>query len=255
MEETALEFGRLYKKDGEWRFQAAGQGYKAGLQSFIEKYHVETKQEEKKVEPKVESPVITQIESFKEKVTLAKNDSALVKKSSLITASLEWKGKGDLDLYCFYITAKDEIGKVYYRNLGESRIYPHIALNGDSKVPGCEILNIAKPNILKYALIAAYSAVLNGVGSFTSYKPKAVVTDNQGHTVVVPLLEKNDYSYWVAIALIDFTQPSKVVIKHVETYSGMKKFLGLIPVGEERSPVLSKDGIFKMDVGPIEFKT
>ncbi|MDB9511272.1 TerD family protein [Kamptonema animale CS-326] len=36
--ETAIEFGRLYKKDGEWRFQAVGQGYNAGLQSFVDKY-------------------------------------------------------------------------------------------------------------------------------------------------------------------------------------------------------------------------
>jgi uncharacterized protein YjbI with pentapeptide repeats/stress response protein SCP2 len=40
--ETALEFGRLYKKDGEWRFQAVGQGYNAGLQSFVDKYHLES---------------------------------------------------------------------------------------------------------------------------------------------------------------------------------------------------------------------
>jgi stress response protein SCP2 len=39
--ETALEFGRLYKKSGEWRFQAVGQGYKSGLRSFVEKYYVE----------------------------------------------------------------------------------------------------------------------------------------------------------------------------------------------------------------------
>lgn len=58
-QETALEFGRLYKKDGEWRFQAVGQGYNAGLQTFVDKYHVETKQEEKKEEPKVENPLIT----------------------------------------------------------------------------------------------------------------------------------------------------------------------------------------------------
>lgn len=44
-EETALEFGRLYKKDGEWRFQAAGQGYKAGLQSFVDKYCVASQEE------------------------------------------------------------------------------------------------------------------------------------------------------------------------------------------------------------------
>jgi tellurium resistance protein TerD len=37
--ETALEFGRLYKKDGEWRFQAVGQGYNAGLQGFVDRYY------------------------------------------------------------------------------------------------------------------------------------------------------------------------------------------------------------------------
>lgn len=36
--ETALEFGRLYKKNGDWRFQAVGQGYNSGLQSFVDKY-------------------------------------------------------------------------------------------------------------------------------------------------------------------------------------------------------------------------
>ncbi|MEG3976777.1 pentapeptide repeat-containing protein [Microcoleus sp. herbarium8] len=40
-QETALEFGRLYRKNGEWRFHAVGQGYNAGLQSFVDKYHVE----------------------------------------------------------------------------------------------------------------------------------------------------------------------------------------------------------------------
>jgi len=40
-QETALEFGRLYRKNGEWRFQAVGQGYNAGLQSFVDRYHVE----------------------------------------------------------------------------------------------------------------------------------------------------------------------------------------------------------------------
>ncbi|MDE5097391.1 MAG: TerD family protein [Trichodesmium sp. St16_bin4-tuft] len=36
--ETALEFGRLYRKDNDWRFQAVGQGYNSGLQGFIDKY-------------------------------------------------------------------------------------------------------------------------------------------------------------------------------------------------------------------------
>ncbi|MBW4671942.1 MAG: TerD family protein [Cyanomargarita calcarea GSE-NOS-MK-12-04C] len=36
--ETAIEFGKLYRKDGEWRFQAVGAGYKSGLQSFVDRY-------------------------------------------------------------------------------------------------------------------------------------------------------------------------------------------------------------------------
>lgn len=36
--ETAVEFGRLYKKNGEWKFEAMGIGYKGGLQYFVDKY-------------------------------------------------------------------------------------------------------------------------------------------------------------------------------------------------------------------------
>jgi len=36
--ETAVEFGRLYKKNNEWKFEAMGVGYKGGLQSFVDKY-------------------------------------------------------------------------------------------------------------------------------------------------------------------------------------------------------------------------
>jgi tellurium resistance protein TerD len=36
--ETALEFGRLYRKNGSWRFQAVGTGYNFGLQAFVDKY-------------------------------------------------------------------------------------------------------------------------------------------------------------------------------------------------------------------------
>ena len=36
--ETAVEFGRLYKKDNEWKFEAMGVGYKGGLEYFLSKY-------------------------------------------------------------------------------------------------------------------------------------------------------------------------------------------------------------------------
>lgn len=36
--ETAVEFGRLYKRNGEWKFEAIGNGYKGGLGYFVNKY-------------------------------------------------------------------------------------------------------------------------------------------------------------------------------------------------------------------------
>lgn len=36
--ETAVEFGRLYRRNGEWKFEAIGNGYKGGLEHFVNKY-------------------------------------------------------------------------------------------------------------------------------------------------------------------------------------------------------------------------
>lgn len=37
--ETGIEFGRLYKKGGSWKFEASGIGYRADLGFFLEKYY------------------------------------------------------------------------------------------------------------------------------------------------------------------------------------------------------------------------
>ncbi len=36
--ETAVEFGRLYKRNGEWKFEAVGVGQKGGLADYLQKY-------------------------------------------------------------------------------------------------------------------------------------------------------------------------------------------------------------------------
>lgn len=37
--ETAVEFGRIYKRSGEWKFEAVGMGMKGGLQDYLNKYN------------------------------------------------------------------------------------------------------------------------------------------------------------------------------------------------------------------------
>jgi tellurium resistance protein TerD len=36
--ETAIEFGRLYRRSGQWKFEASGVGYKEDLAFFLSKY-------------------------------------------------------------------------------------------------------------------------------------------------------------------------------------------------------------------------
>ena len=36
--ETAVEFGRLYRRGSEWKFEAMGNGFKGGLQYLVNKY-------------------------------------------------------------------------------------------------------------------------------------------------------------------------------------------------------------------------
>lgn len=37
--ETGVEFGRLYRRDGKWKFEASGIGYKEDLAFFLSKYY------------------------------------------------------------------------------------------------------------------------------------------------------------------------------------------------------------------------
>jgi tellurium resistance protein TerD len=37
--ETAIEFGRLYKRDNKWKFEASGLGYREELSFFVSKYY------------------------------------------------------------------------------------------------------------------------------------------------------------------------------------------------------------------------
>ena len=36
--ETAVEFGRIYRREGKWKFEAVGVGMKGGLQDYLNKY-------------------------------------------------------------------------------------------------------------------------------------------------------------------------------------------------------------------------
>lgn len=293
MKEKSLILGELYIHNDNWKFRALGMGFKGGLSPLATRYGVEVdneKQEKKVIDEKTttmpdQSVNVSRTESKKinlitSTVNLKKSGEKTtinLSKGSRVKAKLIWKTKSDLDLYCFYVNKDDKENKIYYKNMGSLDQSPYIKLLGDSKNAGEEIIEIARPENVKYALLAAYSALSNGIGSFYSYKAKIIVSDSDNQEVISHLSHKDPYSYWVAFAIIDFTVPGKLSIKNVETYSNKKtfanKFLertgekpssifhtpsksvnGVNSYDPEKSPYLFKDGSFMMSVGVREFK-
>jgi stress response protein SCP2 len=264
--ETAIVIGELYRYNTEWKFNAVSSGYFGGLAALCSDYGVKVEESSAtpvptptplptqhkpapSTEPSIQTPNMEKKHEAPVqpiRVELKKKESVNIRKSTMITARLEWKTNKDLDLYCFYVTNSGELGKIYYKNLGNRNVAPYIELDGDSKTHGCETIRIYKPEQLKFILFAAYSAYENGTGSFYSMKAKAIVDNHMGDVVIAPLLESNNLSYWVAIARIDFQSSSQMKVEHVEKYSKSNS---------ENSPLLYADGAFMMDVGPIEFKS
>jgi stress response protein SCP2 len=296
MNETSLILAELYRHKGLWKFKAIGQGYAGGLGPIAIGYGVDVNDEPNP--PQVNTPPSAKVSAAKQdlpkpvsaikssapvsikKVDLSKSGekaSISLEKGKKLSAKLKWDTKADLDLYCFYVDKNDQEDKIYYKRLGDLSQPPFMKLLGDSQIAGEEVLEISQPDNIKYALICAYSAVSNGVGSFHSYKARVQVTDNNKQTVTSHLNHDDPTSYWVALALIDFQEAGKVTIKNVETYSNKKTFetqfkertgeapakLFKAPKGNvngvnkyhaERSPHLFKDGTFMMSAGVIEFK-
>lgn len=258
-QETALVAGELYLHNGEWKFSAIGSGFFGGLTDLCKNYGlevVEADHSEMENSPSTsnESPAKSEVavtSSMEKKVfplniELKKEETVAIQKSPTVVAQLKWNNPDkDLDFYCFYITKDNKVGKVYYKNLGSNKTSPYIVLDGDSKNGGTETITIHRTENIKYVLFAAYSAFTNGTGSFNSMKANAIVSNDSGQKVIANLLKKNDYSYWVAIAHIDFTDENQMKVSHVENYSNNHS---------ENSPLLYLDGTFLMDKGPVEFK-
>ncbi len=169
----------------------------------------------------------------------------IIDRAAPIQTTLKWTSREDLDLYCFYVTVDDKTGKVYHNHMGDLKTPPHIYLDRDSRKKGTETVTIADPNALKYVLAAAYREFESGAGSFASSEARAVISNAKGQTVEICLQQKNEYAYWVALALIDFTDPMGVRISKSETYA---------EADVEQAPVLNTDGTFKMGAGAVEFK-
>lgn len=130
---------------------------------------------------------------------------------------------------------------IEYGHLGSLQRPPFIEHGGDAlKAGSSEVIRIARPPEHDCVLLAVYQARGNGAGSLWRFEAKVTITDNQGTHIVVPLHDRNENRYWVAVALVDFTNPNGYQIRQVEEYSQEHS---------ERRPLLRPDGTFLMDQG------
>ncbi len=260
-QETAVVIGELYRHNGEWKFNAVGSGFFGGLTALCENFGIQvdneaTQQEVPVPNSSVEEPPVpvppAQLQQTdasqtgSSSVLLKKGQSIQVQKSSLMTATLEWiNKKKELDFYCFYVLQTGEVGKVNARHLGSSSSAPYITLDIDRKTAGERQVVIHQPSKLKYVLFASYKPLSSGAYGYKKIKAKVVLDNQMGEQITASLYENNRYSYWAAIARIDFTKTNGLIITQVERYSRP---------GSEKTPVLYEDGSFQMDKGSIEFK-
>ena len=255
--EQAIIACEVYRRNGVFKVRAVGQGFDGGLAPLATHFGVDVEGTTEPVAPappKVDAkPADPPSAVSLTKVTLAKSEKvSLRKETGAIRAKLLWagrrKGEGDLDLYCFYVLKDGSCGKVYWKDLGRSHGLPFVTHSGDSKRAGEEEVVLHRPAELRYVLFAAYSAVSNGVGSFASFRPRMVLSGQDGSEVTVPLLNPVATSYWVAITKLDIDR--SIVVEHVETYGKS----GRAFVAAERSPRLHADGSWDVSKGRIEFK-
>lgn len=75
-----------------------------------------------------------------------------MQKGKKITVTLSWTGRGDLDLYAFYVLKNGTTGKVYYRDKGSAQAVPYITLSGDSRKAGKETAIIHLPEALAHVV-------------------------------------------------------------------------------------------------------
>lgn len=227
-DEKALMFCEVYKKDGQWRYNAFGQGFNAGLAAVLEHYGSSAAESAPVVEtPKVEAakPVsLSKISLTKNsppaKISLAKD----VASNATIEVSTMWydngdgnSGNDDLDLRVGLLMPDGRMTMIHGGgDAGSLTGKPFIQHGGDVRVVqgsvGIEKVNV-NPNISnnfggKVAIVfSVYSAVGNGAVSVASLKPKMEIkTKESVVTCEFNTSVDNDpsiYTYVIGIIEID----------------------------------------------------
>ncbi len=221
--EAAMIFGELYRRGGEWKFRAVGQGFAGGLAPLAQSFGIDVGEAAVAAVPPAPPPPPPPPPVDLTKVTLDKPGQAvsLEKRGGgfgEIIVNLNWSrgrkgffGGGsaiDLDLGCLWELADGRAGVVQAlgRGFGDYDDAPYIALSGDDRTGDDaqgETLRINGARWSEIARILVFANIYDGVPNWRQTDGVVLVTMPDQPPVEVRMSEGRDDRRLCGVMLIE----------------------------------------------------
>ncbi|HEX8442011.1 MAG TPA: TerD family protein [Allosphingosinicella sp.] len=223
--EAAMTFGELYRRNGQWKFRAVGQGFNGGLGPLARSFGIDVADQPAAAPaPKPAAPPPAAAPVRLTKVTLEKRGQtvSLEKKGASfgeIVVNLNWsRGKRggffgggtaiDLDLGCLFELADSRKGVVQALGnvFGSFEQPPFIALSGDDRtgdVAAGETLRINGARWSELRRIAIFANIYSGVPNWQQTDGVVLVTMPDQPPIEVRMTEGRNDQRLCGIVLIE----------------------------------------------------
>lgn len=221
--EKALMLLEIYRKNGEWRVCATGQGFNGGLDALVKHFGGIVTEPVLAEVPLVKNKDTTSNGLIQKVVLKKQGDSAKISLTkneiSNVHVKLSWTKAVDLDLHVFYKTKKGLTGHIYFGQKGHLKKEPYIVLDKDSGVGNTagnneENLRIGNMSHFSTLIIATnifrFIGFLNNGDNFAKYDGKVTLKTDSGESIEVPLISE-EKGLWCIIAKIDNTGDAPLV--------------------------------------------
>lgn len=222
--ETAMTFGELYRRNGQWKFRAVGQGFAGGLAPLARSFGIDVAEDAPAAPPPAPPPSPPPSPPVNlSKVTLEKRGQtvSLEKRGASfgeITVNLNWSrgrkgffGGGsaiDLDLGCLFELADGRKGVVQALGnvFGSFAQAPYIALSGDDRtgdVSQGETLRINGAHWNDIRRVAIFANIYDGVPNWQQTDGVVLVTMPDQPPIEVRMTEGRDDRRLCGVVLIE----------------------------------------------------
>ena len=248
--EAAMTFGELYRRNGQWKFRAVGQGFAGGLAPLARSFGIDVADEPAASPPAPPPPPPTPAPPLPpaapvrlSKVTLDKPGQtvSLEKKGSSfgeIVVNLNWsRGKRgflgggsaiDLDLGCLLEMRGGQKGVVQAlgNSFGDYHGPPYIELSGDDRtgdVAAGETLRINGAFFNEIRRIAIFANIYDGVPNWQQTDGVVLVTMPNQSPIEVRMTEGRNDKRLCGIVLIENDGGSLKATRIVDYYRDQQK--------------------------------